>query len=275
MPTNTIVLNDNAALRATLTASTTRSGTAISNLITTRKGDIWGSTASTATITATFAQNETIGMVALPFCNLTSTSTMRVRCYSDTGATVLLNDTSAVSCTPAPVVDYSLWNTVPAGANGFAYGGGSYAVVYTSATVSSVRCVKVDLVHTGTIDAACLVMGSYRELIRNPTLGIEPGNSTLSKATRSGSGDNTIDRGPISKKLKLDFSGVPDSERKVWFEAIRKSSIDFPMFVSVFPGDTDKQLEHQLQIYGYLSALENQKMLFFNNNLQTLAIDEV
>ena len=272
---NARILNDNAALRATLNASSSRSGTSVSYLAMPRKGDFWASTANTATIIATFAQAETIGMAGLFFTNLSAASTMRMICYSDTLGNVVVNNTGYLSCTPAPAVDYTSWQSVPAGANGFAYGSGADAVIYASGgQVAGVRRVQIDITHTQPIEAAFLVMGRYLEVGYNPNWGVEAGPGTLSKQDWSAAGDPIIDRGPLHKVMKMDFVH-DDSERKVWFDILRKSSIDFPLFVSLFPSDSDKAKEHQLQIYGHLSNLDLQKLLYFNNNLQSLSIYSV
>ena len=78
------ILNNNAADRATLSASTTAGSLVVANLKTDYKSDVYRSTGTTATITATWTSNETIGVVVLPFCNLTATATIRVKLYTNT-----------------------------------------------------------------------------------------------------------------------------------------------------------------------------------------------
>jgi hypothetical protein len=272
---NARILNDNAALRATLTASSVRSGTSVGYLAMPRKGDFWGSTANTATIIATFAQAETIGMAGLFFTNLSAASTMRMICCSDTLGNVVVNNTGYLSCTPAPAVDYTSWQSVPAGANGFAYGSGADAVVYAGGgQVAGVRRVQIDITHTQPIEAAFLVLGRYLELAYNPNDGVQLGHVSLSKMDRSSAGDPVIDRGPLHKVIKMEFDcdGV---ERKKWFDILRKTSLDFPVFISLSPESTDKTEEHHLHIYGHLSELDLQKLVRFNGNVHSLSLYSV
>ena len=76
---NLRIIYDNAADRATLTASTTAGALGVANLQNNRKGRPWRATGTTARLAATWAAPERIGGVFLPFCNLSPTATMRVR----------------------------------------------------------------------------------------------------------------------------------------------------------------------------------------------------
>ena len=77
--TNLRIIYDNAADRATLTASTTAGTLDVTNLQNNRKGRPWRATGTTGRLGATWAAPERIGGVFLPFCNLSPTATMRVR----------------------------------------------------------------------------------------------------------------------------------------------------------------------------------------------------
>lgn len=85
------ILHDNAADRATLTASSAAS-TALgaANLRTDRKGEVWRSTGTAAALNLAWAASEQVGCVALPFCNLTPAATVRVRATNEASATNLL-----------------------------------------------------------------------------------------------------------------------------------------------------------------------------------------
>lgn len=78
---NLRILADNASDRAILTASSQASSVmAPANLASDSKSTVWRSAAgTTARLSAAWAAAETIGCVALPFCNLSPTATMRVR----------------------------------------------------------------------------------------------------------------------------------------------------------------------------------------------------
>jgi hypothetical protein len=87
---NLRIIYDNAADRAALTASTTAGALVAANLQTDNKGAIWRSTSTAARLTATWVNPELLSGVALPFCNLSSTSTVRARVSNEAPATNLV-----------------------------------------------------------------------------------------------------------------------------------------------------------------------------------------
>jgi hypothetical protein len=88
---NMRIISDNAADRATLTASSTAGALSVTNLQTDVKSDVWRAIGTSARLTATWAALETIQGVALPFCNLSPTALMRVRVTSEGQATNLIS----------------------------------------------------------------------------------------------------------------------------------------------------------------------------------------
>jgi len=87
---NMRIVYDNAADRATVTASSTAGALVVANLLTDRKSDVWRATGPAASIYAAWPAAETIQAVALPFCNLSPTATMRVRVTNEPPATNVL-----------------------------------------------------------------------------------------------------------------------------------------------------------------------------------------
>ena len=74
---NLRLIYDNVASSATLTASTTAGTLAASNMLTDVKSVVHRSTGTSVTYTMTWTANQTVGGVALPATNLTSTATIR------------------------------------------------------------------------------------------------------------------------------------------------------------------------------------------------------
>jgi hypothetical protein len=87
---NLRIISDNAADRATLSASTTAGALGVANLQNKRKGLLWRATGTTARLGATWATPERIGGVVLPFCNLSPTAAMRVRVSNELSTSNLL-----------------------------------------------------------------------------------------------------------------------------------------------------------------------------------------
>ncbi|MGW8391127.1 phage head spike fiber domain-containing protein [Pseudoduganella sp. HUAS MS19] len=88
---NMRIVYDNAVSRAVLTASSTAGALAPANLQVDSKASVWRSVGKTARLTAVWPAAEEIAAVALPFCNLSPSATMRVRISKESGATNLLS----------------------------------------------------------------------------------------------------------------------------------------------------------------------------------------
>lgn len=87
---NLRIVADNAAERATLTASTTSGALAVTNLQTDDKSAVWRATGTTASIRGVLPAPEIASCAHLPYFNGSPTATMRVRLTSETTATNLL-----------------------------------------------------------------------------------------------------------------------------------------------------------------------------------------
>lgn len=273
---NARILNDNAADRATLTASTSASGTVVDSLKNNRKGSFWQSTTTTPQLTATFAQAETVGVVVFPICNLSASATVRVRCFSDVGGTTLIagSDTGAVSAVATPINAFENWMTAESGVNGFAYGSGVYAVVWLAAQYANVRHVKIDIVNSTTVQLSRLVIGKYYELNDNPDDEIIVEYVSKTVRTRNDAGDVENEVGVIYKQMTLPMSFFQIADRKNLLEIIRKNNMIYPVLISVTPNDADKLTEHTLSIYGFLTELSKFKIRSFGYNASSITIEE-
>lgn len=97
---NLRIVHDNAASRAVLVASSTDGALVAGNLQVDDKSSVWRATGTNARLSATWAAAESIGAVALPFCNLSPTATMRVRLSNEGSATNLLGHPSNMDRSP-------------------------------------------------------------------------------------------------------------------------------------------------------------------------------
>ncbi|MDN4061666.1 hypothetical protein QPK31_25945 [Massilia sp. YIM B02769] len=91
---NLRIVSDNAIARAaSLVASSTAGALAVSNLASDKKSSVHRAAGKSVTYTATWAEAEQVGGVALPFCNLSPAAQWRVRAASELGTTNLLKYT--------------------------------------------------------------------------------------------------------------------------------------------------------------------------------------
>lgn len=109
---NLRIVTDNAVGRAaSLVASSTAGALAVSNLQVDRKSSVWRAASTAAGLVLRWDDPEEIGAVALPFCNLSPTATMRVRSSVEATAVNLMRYSEQF--------DQAVWvkqrATVPAG----------------------------------------------------------------------------------------------------------------------------------------------------------------
>ncbi|WP_298929260.1 hypothetical protein [uncultured Ramlibacter sp.] len=248
------LLYDNAADRCTVTASTTSGTLAADNLLTDIKSEVWRSTGTTAALTLEFDDAELCSMLALPFCNLTSTATFRLRGYTNVDDVDPIVDTGEVLA--SAYQPFGLWEWGAAlGVNAFSYSGGVYGRVYFTASV--IRKLVLDIVDTdnpsGYIEAARVVTGSYWSPQFNASYGVELGLNDQSKHERSDASDLRTTRGGTWRSLTFQLDRLEPADRQRMYEILRGNGLSRPFFISLFPEDGDPSVEQSYQLYGKLA----------------------
>lgn len=274
---NLRIVYDNAVTRnATMTASTSASASlGVSNLLTDIKSDVWRSTGTSATLTLTWAASQLIGCVALPFCNLTATATIRVRGYTNTADASPVIDSGVVIACANAALGYWDWGSLPLGVNAFSYGGGAYGRVWI--TPSSVKKIVIDIVNTSPatyIEASKLVVGGYWEATRNPdAVSVQPTDS--STHYRNQAGDLLTDLGSSSRTLNINLVNMPPEDRARMYAMARVNGKTGPILISVFPNSDDPELEQAHQMWGKLSDINPISMPNYQLYATTLDIEEI
>lgn len=266
------ILYNNAADRATLTA--TSSALPFTALQSDSKSEVWRSAAgvTTASLTASWAALEPISCIALPFCNLSVTATMRVRLYSDTAGTALVLDTGATLCAEGlPMALYGM-NAAQA-SSAYSYGGGTVGRLFFDKVMA--RKVVIDIVDTaslqGYIEAARLVVGDCFTTKYNASYGAEIVFEDNSQNTRSEAGNLISDVGCRYKKLKLDLEILSPAERAALWKLVAYVGTTVPVFMSVLSEDDDKQAELDYTVYGKftsMSAISARSYLIYSTPLE-------
>lgn len=274
---NLRVVYDNAADRASsVVASTTAGALTTANLKSDYKSEVWRSTAASATLTIQWATAELAGMLALPFCNLTSTATFRVRCYAVATDPTPAVDKTATAC-PGAQFDSFFWGSEPLGVNAYSYGGASYGCIWFP--VGTYQKIVLDITDSslsGYVEASRLVIGTYW----SPTYTAEAGASINivdnSKQERTDAGDLRTDRGTVSKSLSFDLNFLTQADRNSLFNILRGNGMYKPVYVSLIPESTDDQVGEQIfQVYGKLSKSGALKYNLWNQFATQLEIEEI
>jgi hypothetical protein len=268
---NLRVIYDNAADRATLSTSATAANLGVSKLTTDIKSDVCRSTSTTLTITATWSAAETIGGVVLAFTNCTDNSTIQVDCYTNTGDTTPYF-TTTVSASNGGVA-------TSRGVNYFAYGGGIYARCWIDQRVPAAKVV-ITLSDSGNpqgyVEAGRLIVGDYWL----PVIGAEQGNTTMSlndmsEQQRTYGGDMVVTVRPRFRKQTISMPSLDTNDRAKMWSILWNNGMTKPLFVSLYPNNSDNKLEQAHMLYGRLSTNPVMQTPYFNYQAAKLDIEEV
>jgi len=278
MAKNIRVIYNNAADRSVVTASSTAGSLVASNMLTDIKSAVWRSTDTTASLTLTWAKNEVVAGVILPFCNFTSQSTIRVRGYIELADTDPIFDTGIINACPAIALGLWGWGSDSLGVNAFAYGGGTYGRAWIN-NPASVKKIVIDLSDStntfGYLEVSRLVVGSYWE----PTIGAEQGATLTvtdtSKHFRTDAGDQLTDTGTKYRKQSFSLPSLDEVDRVKMWNILWGNGLARPIFISMYPNDPDVSLEQAHQLYGKLVASPVMGTPYFNRHNATIEIEEV
>lgn len=249
-------------------------------------------TATKANLILTFSSLQAVKLVALPFTNLTTSCIIRVRGYSGVAcSTQLLTDNPVVTAGTStifdtgyiPAVPYSLsgnwsWGYTSIGVNTFAYGGGTYARVWNSAANPNCTSLSIEI-HDNTsdkyIECSRLVVGDYWTPQYNTQYGLSTTMSDTSVNQRTEAGDLITNRGTKYNKVNFNMGYLSYTDRDNLLSIMRGAGISKPLFVSLFPQDSDTGKERAHQIYGKLTGInevQHYSLGFYSN---TLEIEEI
>ncbi|PHV27267.1 hypothetical protein CSQ93_15370 [Janthinobacterium sp. BJB426] len=274
---NLRIISDNAGDRAALTASSQAGALGPANLQREGKHDVLRSLGLALTITATWPTPEIIGGVALPFCNLTPTATIRVRGYVEPGDAVSDFDTGAVPACEYARLGMWNWGALPLGVNAFSYGGGTYGRSWFQ--MRSVKKLVIDLADpdnpAGYIDAARLVAGAWWSPEHNASYGASVTPADTSNQYRNGAGEQKVERGALYRKLSISLDYLTPLDRAELWRIVRGNGLSHPLFVSLFPDNDDVELEQTHQVYGRLANLAAITTPSFQAYATTIEVEEL
>ncbi|MGK5069247.1 hypothetical protein [Janthinobacterium sp. RT4P48] len=252
--TNLRIIHHNSADQAVITASSQSGALAVANLQTDIKSEVWRSTDKNATLRAVFPSVTLIGAVALPFCNLSSTATLRVRGYTLASDAAPAFDTGAVpACAHQPLGAWD-WGLEALGVNAFSYGGGAYGRIWFAPAWVEKLEIDIDdaLNPAGYIEASRLVAGMYWSPENNADYGASVTADDASQHYRNEGGDLLTNVGPRSRKLALSLNAMSPRDRSKLMAILRGNGKSRPVFISLFPESDDPLLEQDHQVYGKL-----------------------
>lgn len=275
---NLRILYDNVIDSSTLAASSTTAGFPVTNLQKEQKGLVWRSTSTSATVTATWSTAQSLSCVLLPFCNLTSSATIRIKLYTLTTDTTPVLDTGAVNAGAYTPTD--LWgglSNISSSVNAYNYGGGTYARSWFA--VTSARKMEVIIADSsnpaGYLELSRIVCGAYWSPQINADFGVTLGYLDTSEQQRSESGNLITSNGTIHKTMSFDLGSIVENDRNKMLSILRGNGLRKPMFVSIFPEDTDVVKEQNYQIYAKMNNLSALTHQFYSLYSSSISLEEI
>lgn len=250
------VIHNNIADAATITASTTATGYAVSNLQTDFKSSWHRSTGTTVTYTLNWASAQTVAGIVLPCTNLTSSATILVKFYSQPNATNQLNllEPAVSACVNSPIKAWIDAGVVPTG-NYFQLGALSKTSWWLNTPYTTVRSMEIILTDTtnpaGFIDCARIICGNYwQPQYSVDRSGLSITSNDTSESVRTDAGSFVSDRGFVHDKLQFSLGTLLDSDRDTLIDIFSISGTNKYLLFSVFPDENNSKTEQLYTVYG-------------------------
>lgn len=252
------IISDNAAARASLTTSSHVGALIPDNMLKDKKSVVWRSSGTTEKITCTWPKAELLGGISLAFCNFTATATIRVRVYSEeVGGTELFDSGIQPAARHIPL-GYWSWGEEPLGVNAYSYGFSIYSTCWFNTFIASKR-VEIDIVDTdnvaGYIEVGNLIIGKPWIPKHNTAFGLPVTFTDSAVNVRTEASDLVSTTGSRSKKVAVDLSWLEATDRTRMASILQVNGVTKPIFVSVFPDDTDVIKEYMYQVYGKMPTI--------------------
>lgn len=251
------VVSDNIADRGTVAAGSVAITAAY--LISDEKTEAWRSVASTTStnVSVSWPTAESVSMVAFPLCNFSPTAAITVQLYSDTAGTVLVYTSPSTLCSASAAIKVA-GLTLTQSASAYNYLGGTSVVVYFPLR-TDVKKVVINIADAsnlqGYLEAARLVVGAYYTPDHDAEVGATMTPLDTTTTTRSDAGSLKREIGTKSKNITFDLATMQASDRQNIWRIVSYCGTAYPVWVSLYPENTDKNLEHAYTIYGCFSKL--------------------
>jgi hypothetical protein len=274
---NLRIVNFNEIDTCTLSADLSAGNLVAANLQSDVKSLVWRSTNKTGVLTATWADWKTISMVAFPFSNFSNSATIKVQCFLNSTDPFPALDTGNVLAARFTSNSVFGWDKAPPGVANFGYGGMVYAVVWFAPAACKKMIVTInDSLNTQSyIEAGRMVAGEYWSPVNNADYGLQVNWKDASKSIRNDAGDLITDIMPRAKMIQLELGMLDVADRSKIMKQLRQNGLSRPVFVSVFPENSDVDKSQDYMIYGKLSQLDSVKMPNFAYYSSGLTIEEV
>lgn len=179
-----------------------------------------------------------------------------------TPVTMTVNSNSAQETTTS-----SIATAAPIG-----QGGGKYVALYfNQATATTTFTVTFNT----SVKVSRFIVGNYWSPVYNTSFGVQVGYDDLSTTERLQSGDLYTIVGPRHKTLSFDLEYLTESDKFKLFDIVKLLGKSKPIFISVFPQNTDKEKEQMYSIYGKFQSIPSITYTMFTKYTSSIQVEEI
>ena len=250
-----IIVSQNMADIATITTTSSPANLGPENLKKDLRGLWCRLVGPSNTITLKWNNSIPIGAVVIVGSTLKPSSKFRVKVFEDVDGLVLKHDSNWIWAAPGTTFDNEDWTEeLNTNGNEFAYSTPPSSAYYLKEQLMG-QSVTIELLDEDSafIDISRLVVGPYFSPKINANYGQSNSIIDLTTHSRSASGGLRSEIGPISRVLSFSLDYVKEEDRGRVQKLMEKSS-GSSLWVSLCPGNVDKELERDKSIYGRLSS---------------------
>lgn len=284
MTANVRFVPDNAADRATITASSTAGALVAANLQLDSKADVWRSTANTAqTLLLAWPAGEIVDSVCLAWTNLTGLATVRLRGFAEVNDYVGSPQIVAFDETFAPDDALRLGEFVfgvdPLAASGAARARVASQVQCWLAAVYALRKLEITITDTTNglayIEASRLCVGLRISPLEDADRqGYSIGWVERSKPERAESGDLRVEPLGRYRRLALNLNALEPASRNAMLGMVANGLGD-GVWVSVMSEDADTSNQQLHAFWGALVQDAQFSLPEYNAWATTLVFEEM
>ena len=152
------------------------------------------------------------------------------------------------------------------------YGGGKYVAVYLNLASGT---TSFSVTFNTSVKVSRFIVGNYWSPTYNTSFGVQAGYEDNSTSERLQSGDLYTTPGPRHKTISFELPYLTDSDKFKLFDLVRNTGKITPVFVSLFPEDTDKEREQIYSIYGKFTSLPGLTYALFTKYTSSLQLEEI
>lgn len=153
-------------------------------------------------------------------------------------------------------------------------GAGQYLAAYGTVTGGASGTSFTITLPSGT-KVSRVIISEYWSPIYNTGFGIQTGFADSSSSERTQSGDLYTVYGTRNKTMSLNLEYLNESDKFKFYDILKANGKMIPLFVSVFPSDTDVDKEQMFSIYGKFSDLTTLTHSMWTIYSSTISLEEI